>query len=110
LNINDVARGIFIKSKDATHPVLLYLHGSMPNHYLTKKFPTGNALTLFNLIVAIGFLGMCIPIWKRLPLEFLLYASLILVMLLFRVNEGEPLVSYGRYAMAAFPVFMLVGK
>ena len=27
VNINGVEQGMFIKSKDATHPVLLYLHG-----------------------------------------------------------------------------------
>ena len=70
---------------------------------------TGNSLTLFNLIAAVGFLCMCIPIWKRLPPEFFIYSALVLVVPLFRINEGEPLVSYGRYALAAFPVFMLWG-
>ena len=27
ININGVEQGMFIKSKDMTHPVLLYLHG-----------------------------------------------------------------------------------
>src|SRR5215207_5999475 len=27
VNINGVEQGMFIRSKDATHPVLLYLHG-----------------------------------------------------------------------------------
>ena len=71
---------------------------------------SGNLLTFFNLIVAAGFLGMCIPVWKRLPLEFSLFTILVLVVPLFRTNEGEPLVSYGRYALAAFPVFMILGN
>jgi pimeloyl-ACP methyl ester carboxylesterase len=41
LNINGVKQGMFIKSKDATHPVLLYLHGGMPDYFLTQKYPTG---------------------------------------------------------------------
>ena len=41
VNINGVEQGMFIKSKDATHPVLLYLHGGMPDYFLTEKFPTG---------------------------------------------------------------------
>lgn len=32
---------MFIMSKDATHPVLLYLHGGMPDYFLTQKYPTG---------------------------------------------------------------------
>jgi pimeloyl-ACP methyl ester carboxylesterase len=41
ININGVEQGMFIMSKDATHPVLLYLHGGMPETFLTQKYPTG---------------------------------------------------------------------
>ncbi len=41
ININGVEQGMFIKSKDADHPVLLYLHGGMPEYFLTQKSPTG---------------------------------------------------------------------
>ena len=41
LNINGVEQGMFIKSKDSTNPVLLYLHGGMPDYFLTRKYPTG---------------------------------------------------------------------
>jgi pimeloyl-ACP methyl ester carboxylesterase len=41
VNINGVEQGMFIISKDATHPVLLYLHGGMPDYFLTQKYPTG---------------------------------------------------------------------
>ena len=41
VNINGVEQGMFIKSKDATHPVLLYLHGGMPDTFLTQRYPTG---------------------------------------------------------------------
>lgn len=41
VNINGVEQGMFIKSKDGTHPVLLYLHGGMPEYFLTQKYPTG---------------------------------------------------------------------
>ena len=41
VNINGVEQGMFIKSKDATNPVLLYLHGGMPDYFLTRKYPTG---------------------------------------------------------------------
>jgi hypothetical protein len=70
---------------------------------------TGSSVTLFNLVVGLGFLCMCIPMWKRLPKEFFFYTALVLLVPLFRTNEDEALVSYGRYALAAFPVFMLLG-
>ena len=41
IKINGVEQGMFIKSKDATHPVLLYLHGGMPDYFLTQRYPTG---------------------------------------------------------------------
>ncbi len=41
VNINGVEQGMFIKSKDVNNPVLLYLHGGMPDYFLTEKYPTG---------------------------------------------------------------------
>jgi pimeloyl-ACP methyl ester carboxylesterase len=41
VNINGVQQGMIIKSKDITNPVLLYVHGGMPDYFLTQKYPTG---------------------------------------------------------------------
>lgn len=41
VNINGAEQGMFIRSKDTTQPVLLYLHGGMPDYFLTQKYPTG---------------------------------------------------------------------
>ncbi|MEY4550415.1 MAG: hypothetical protein RL685_6610 [Pseudomonadota bacterium] len=41
VEINGTRQGMFIKSKDVTHPVLLYLHGGMPDYFLTRQHPTG---------------------------------------------------------------------
>jgi pimeloyl-ACP methyl ester carboxylesterase len=41
INIVGVQQGMFIKSRDAAHPVLLYLHGGMPEYFLAEKYPTG---------------------------------------------------------------------
>jgi pimeloyl-ACP methyl ester carboxylesterase len=41
VNLNGVEQGMFIRSKDETNPVLLYLHGGMPDYFLTEKYPTG---------------------------------------------------------------------
>lgn len=43
VNINGLEQGMFIQSRDATNPVLLFLHGGpgMPEYILTKKYPTG---------------------------------------------------------------------
>ena len=41
VTINGVKQGMFIKGEDASNPVLLYLHGGMPDHFLTQRYPTG---------------------------------------------------------------------
>ena len=41
VNINGVEQGLFIKGKNARNPVLLYLHGGMPDYFLTEHYPTG---------------------------------------------------------------------
>ncbi len=43
VDINGVKQGMFIKSKDDNHPVLLFMHGGpgMPEYFLTQKYPTG---------------------------------------------------------------------
>lgn len=41
VTINGVDQGMFIKGKDATLPVLLYLHGGLPEYFLTERYPTG---------------------------------------------------------------------
>jgi len=41
LMLGDRKFGYFMKSKDSGNPVLLYLHGGMPDYFLTQKYPTG---------------------------------------------------------------------
>ncbi|MFO7656740.1 MAG: hypothetical protein R6W78_06700 [Bacteroidales bacterium] len=41
VQIGGVKQGMFIQSKDSSNPVLLYLHGGIPDYFLTKKYPTG---------------------------------------------------------------------
>lgn len=41
VEINGVKQGLFIKGKRLENPVLLYLHGGMPDFFLTQRYPTG---------------------------------------------------------------------
>lgn len=43
VNINGMEQGMFIKSKNASNPVLLFVHGGpgMPEYWLTQRYPTG---------------------------------------------------------------------
>ncbi len=40
INVNGGRQGMFIKGKDKTQPVLLYLHGGVPDYFLTQSHPT----------------------------------------------------------------------
>ncbi len=40
INIGGLKQGMFIKSKNQENPVLLYLHGGIPDYFLTRKYPT----------------------------------------------------------------------
>jgi pimeloyl-ACP methyl ester carboxylesterase len=41
VDINGVEQGMFIQGRSAGNPVLLYLHGGLPDHFLTDRYPTG---------------------------------------------------------------------
>ena len=41
VNINGVEQGMFIQGRNAGDPVLLYLHGGLPDHFLNDRYPTG---------------------------------------------------------------------
>ena len=41
LTIGGIRQGMIIQSKNINNPVLLYLHGGIPDYFLTQKYPTG---------------------------------------------------------------------
>lgn len=41
VSIGGVEQGMFIKGRNVRNPVLLYLHGGMPDYFLTERYPTG---------------------------------------------------------------------
>ena len=41
LSIGGKKIGFFIKGKHVDNPILLYLHGGMPDYFLTERYPTG---------------------------------------------------------------------
>jgi pimeloyl-ACP methyl ester carboxylesterase len=40
VDVNGVKQGMFIKGKNINNPVLLYLHGGMPDYFLKQRYPT----------------------------------------------------------------------
>ena len=69
----------------------------------------GTIVDALNLIVTLGLIAIMFPIWKKLPLEYTLYAALMLIAPMFRMTTTQPLVSMSRYALAVFPAFIIFG-
>jgi hypothetical protein len=40
-DINGARQGMFIQSPGSGRPALLYLHGGLPEYFLTERYPTG---------------------------------------------------------------------
>lgn len=40
LDINGARQGMFLRSRHAANPVLLYVHGGLPEYFLTERHPT----------------------------------------------------------------------
>jgi pimeloyl-ACP methyl ester carboxylesterase len=41
VEMNGARQGMIIESRDTANPVLLFLHGGMPEYFLSKRYPTG---------------------------------------------------------------------
>ncbi|MFO7692255.1 MAG: alpha/beta hydrolase [Vicinamibacterales bacterium] len=41
VDINGFEQGMFLRARNKSKPVLLYLHGGMPEYFLTRRYPTG---------------------------------------------------------------------
>lgn len=41
VDINGIEQGMFIQGRNNGNPVLLYLHGGLPDHFLNDRYPTG---------------------------------------------------------------------
>jgi pimeloyl-ACP methyl ester carboxylesterase len=41
VNINGALQGMFIQGRSVGNPILLYLHGGLPDHFLNDRYPTG---------------------------------------------------------------------
>ena len=41
VDINGLRQGMFIQRTDATRPVLLFLHGGLPEYFLAERYPPG---------------------------------------------------------------------
>jgi hypothetical protein len=69
----------------------------------------GEIVDVLNLVFTFWLIAMMIPIFRLLPLEYFLYTLVMLIAPMLRMTTTQPLVSMMRYALAVFPVFMVLG-
>ncbi|HEX9838767.1 MAG TPA: hypothetical protein VGA72_05445 [Anaerolineales bacterium] len=58
-------------------------------------------VTLFIVLLAVG--------WRKIPLEYNLYAAASLLIMLIRIVDTQPLISMSRYSLTLFPAFFVLG-
>lgn len=71
---------------------------------------TSNFIDLLNWITTITFMLLVIAGWRKIPLEYNLYAGFSLLVMLTRAVEGQPLIAMTRYALTLFPCFFTLGR
>ena len=65
----------------------------------------GHFVDLLNWGIATLFILIMIWGWKRIPLEYNIYTVCSVLIIVIRVVETQPLVSFSRYSLTLFPVF-----
>jgi hypothetical protein len=64
---------------------------------------------LINAYSAIGFIVILIVSWKKMPLEYNIYSALSLFIPLCTISRIDPLLSFSRFVLVIFPVFISMG-
>ena len=79
--------------------------------YAVKTLLAGHFtfIDLLNWVIATLFIGLLIWGWRRIPLEYNLYAALSLLIMLIRIVDTQPLISMSRYSLTLFPAFFSLG-
>jgi hypothetical protein len=72
---------------------------------------TGNFtfIDVFNWIIATLFIFLLILGWSKVPLEYNLYTTFSLFIILIRIVDTQPLISVSRYSLTLFPTFYVLG-
>ncbi len=69
-----------------------------------------NRNDVLNFAVVTLFLILLIIGWKKIPLEYNLYTTFSLLIMLIRIVDTQPLISMSRYSLTLFPSFYILGS
>jgi hypothetical protein len=79
--------------------------------YAIQTLLSGNFtfIDFLNWAAVTLFIGLLIWGWRWIPLEYNLYTTFSLLIMLIRIVETQPLISMSRYTLTLFPVFFSLG-
>lgn len=79
--------------------------------YAVRALASGNFnhIDFFNWLLTTVFLVLLITGWKKMPIEYNLYVTASLLIMLTRVIDTKPLNSMLRYLLTLFPIFFPLG-
>lgn len=66
-------------------------------------------IDLLNWVVVTLFIILLFYGWRKIPLEYNLYTTISLLIILIRIVETQPLISMSRYSLTLFPSFFVLG-
>jgi hypothetical protein len=66
-------------------------------------------IDILNLVVTTLFIVLLLVGWRKIPLEYNLYAAFSLLIMLMRIVETQPLNSMLRYSLMLFPSYFVLG-
>lgn len=64
---------------------------------------------VLNLVIVTLFIILLVSGWRKIPLEYNLYTTFSLLIMLIRIVETQPLNSMSRYSLTLFPSFFILG-
>lgn len=79
--------------------------------YAIQTFLSGQFtfIDVLNWAVVTLFIILLISGWQKIPLEYSLYTTFSLLIILIRIVETQPLIAMSRYSLTLFPAFFNLG-
>lgn len=111
---------LFLRSKHVTNNIVplveANLHAQLGSPWESYWYSIQTILSgqftfvdILNWVVVTLFIALLISGWKKIPLEYNLYTTSSLLIMLIRIVETQPLNSMSRYSLTLFPSFFILG-
>jgi hypothetical protein len=107
---------LYLRSKQVTRGVVPFVESDWHARlvppwetywYAVETILSGNAtfIDILNWVIVTLFIILLVWGWRKIPLEYNLYAAFSLLIMLIRIVDTQPLISMSRYSLTLFPAF-----